>query len=254
MNKLNCVIIDDEIAGRIVLKELLGFYFENITILGEAKNISEGYELITNSNPDLVFLDIQMPGGDGFELLKKFETINFEVIFVTSHDKYAINAIKFSALDFLLKPVDVEELKTSVEKVVNKKKLIDQTSLLISNLLQNINSEAEDKKLAVHFLDKVKLLDIKDIICIEASGTYSDIYYSDSMKYTTPKLLKVLEEFLEENEFFVRVSKSAVINVKHVVNYTKGDICILTLRNDKQYEVSRRRKQEINSVLKKYVH
>ncbi len=254
MNKLNCVIIDDEIAGRIVLKELLNFYFENITILGEAKNISEGYELITNSKPDLVFLDIQMPGGDGFELLKKFDAIDFEVIFVTSHDKYAINAIKFSALDFLLKPVDVEELKSSIEKVLNKKKLIDQTSLLISNLLQNINSEAEDKKLAVHVLDKVKLLDIKDIICIEASGTYSDIYYSDSVKYTTPKLLKVLEEFLEENENFIRVSKSAVINVKHVVNYSKGDICILTMRNDKQYEVSRRRKQEINTVLKKYVH
>ncbi|MDP2388001.1 MAG: LytTR family DNA-binding domain-containing protein [Bacteroidota bacterium] len=251
MNKLNCVIIDDEIAGRIVLKELLGMYFENVSIAGEASNISEGFDIINTTKPDLVFLDIQMPGGDGFDLLKKFDTITFEVIFVTSHDKYAINAIKFSALDFLLKPVDVEELKTSVAKVFNKKNLIDQTSLLISNLLRNINSEVQDKKLAVHVLDKVKLLDIKEVICIEASGAYSDIYYTDRQKYTTPKLLKVLEEFLEGNENFIRVSKSALINAKHVTSYTKGAVCILSLSNNKQYEISRRRKIEINAILAK---
>jgi len=249
MNKITCVIVDDENSGRIVLKELLKHNFSDIEILGEASNIIDAFDLINKTSPDLVFLDIQMPGGNGFELLQKFDSIQFDVVFVTSYDKYAINAIKFSALDYLLKPIDVEELKLTIEKVRGKKNAVRDTSILITNLL--VNNLSTDKKIAVHVLDKVKFICVDDIVCIEAFGNYSNIFCTDSTKNTTPKLLKDFEEFLEENPIFIRVNRAAIINIKHIANYSKGETCVVTLNNNMQYEIGRRKKIEINSILSK---
>jgi two-component system LytT family response regulator len=249
MNKINCIIIDDESSGRIVLKELLAEHLQEVEIIGEASNISDGFDLIKNSSPDLVFLDIHMPGGTGFELLEKFDTIPFSIVFVTSYDKYAINAIKFSALDYLLKPVDIIELKTSVAKAIEKKKLALNTALLISNLLTNNTSQ--EKKIAVHVLDKVQFVTAADIICVEASGSYCTMFCANSIKYTTPKLLKDFEEFFENNNDFARINRTQIINLSHLVSYTKGENCIITLSNKMQYEISRRKKTDIKALLEK---
>jgi two-component system LytT family response regulator len=247
MNKITCIIVDDENSGRIVLKELLKENFTEIEVLGEAANIIDAFEIINRTSPDLVFLDIQMPGGNGFELLQKFDPLNFEVVFVTSYDKYAINAIKFSALDYLLKPIDVEELKISIEKIRKKKDTFLNTSILISNLLTN--NLGTDKKIAVHVQDKVKFICVNDIVCIEAFGNYSTVFCSDNTKHTTPKLLKDFEEFLEETPVFIRINRSTIINISCIKSYTKGEICNATLSNNMQYEISRRKKIEINAIL-----
>jgi len=160
MNKLSCIIIDDEPSGRIVLKELLVKFCPNVEVLGEAENIIEAYAEIKKKNPDFILLDIQMPGGNGFELLKKFEVIDFEVVFTTSYEKYAISAIKFSALDYLLKPVDVPDLLASIEKVKKTREEKQNNQPLIVNLLNNLDETNTEKKLALHHQDKVKLLNL----------------------------------------------------------------------------------------------
>lgn len=252
MKIINCILIDDEKSGRIVLRNLLEIYFTDINIVGEAGNIDDAFKLINQLNPDLIFLDIQMPGGDGFELLKKFETISFETIFVTSYDKYAMNAIKFSALDYLLKPVDVEELKISISKIREKRKNIEETGDLIKNLLQNINANSKTKKLAIHVHDQVKFIDIDAIVSIEANGSYVDVYTKDQQKHLCAKTLKELENYLEIEEYFIRINKSIIINAKLLLSYSKGESSIIVMETGQQYEISRRRKIELKSILDKY--
>jgi two-component system, LytTR family, response regulator len=251
MNKLKCILIDDEFSGRIVLKELLGKYCPNVDIIGEAASVREAYEKINSLQPDFIFLDIQMPGENGFDLLKKFDEVNFNVIFVTSYDKYAITAIKFSALDYLLKPVDISDLAASVEKVKNRKKISDEPTNLIINLLNNIDVTVNEKKLAIHHTDKVKFLNLSDIICFEAANNYTTIFTSDNQKYTVPRVLKDFEDFLPEQKNFIRLNKGVIVNAAYIQHYSKGEPCIIYLKNKQEYEISRRRKIELKEVLQK---
>lgn len=244
-NKINCILVDDEHAGRVVLTELLTKFCPDVNILAECDNINEAYKEITNRQPELVFLDIQMPGGDGFELLRKFSDINFDVVFVTSFDKYAINAIKFSALDYLLKPVDIEDLVKSVEKVRKRKEEREKPKEWVLNLLNNMDEAATEKKIVIHHQDKVKLINLSDIICFEAESNYTHIFTSDGQKYTPARLLKDFEEFLEKHDNFIRVNKKAIVNLDYVTEYSKGEPHILFLKNGKEYEIGRRKKTEI---------
>lgn len=250
MNKITCILVDDERAGRIVLNELLTKFCPDVSILAEAENITEAYQLINKLQPDLVFLDIQMPGGDGFELLKKFGEINFDVIFATSFDRYAINAIKFSALDYLLKPVDVADLLSSMEKVRRRKSEKEKPREWVLNLLDNLDENQPEKKIIIHHMDKVKLLKLSDIICFEAESNYTHIFVNDGQKYTPARILKDFEEFLEKYDNFIRVSKKAIVNLDYVTQYSKGEPFILYLQNGKEYEIGRRKKTELMARLR----
>jgi two-component system, LytTR family, response regulator len=245
MNKINCILIDDEAGGRIVLSELLGKFCPDVNILAEAANIKDGYSLINEKKPDFIFLDIQMPGGSGFELLKQFKQIDFDVIFVTSFDQYAINAIKFSALDYLLKPVDIEDLLQSVEKVRKRKAEKEKPQEWVINLLNNLDETKTEKKIVIHHQDKVKLLKLSDIVCFEAESNYTHIFTNDDQKYTPARLLKDFEEFLEKHENFMRISKKAIVNLDYITEYSKGEPYILFLKNGKEYEIGRRKKTEL---------
>lgn len=251
-NNLSCIIIDDETSGRIVLKELISLYYENINIIGEASNIETAYDLINQLKPDFIFLDIQMPGGNGFDLLRKFQSIEFDVVFVTSFDKYAINAIKFSAIDYLLKPIDVDELQSCISKIEEKKEKDKLSKDLVNNLLANINGADEDRKIAIHTLDKVKFINIKDIVYVSAEGNYCKITCSDNTKYTHTKTLKDIESMFSESTYFLRINKSIIINSMYVKNYSKGNECVVTMKNDETFELSRRKKAELNQVLEKF--
>ena len=251
-NNLHCIIIDDEKSGRVVLKQLISLYCKNIEILGEASNIETAYELINDLKPDFIFLDIQMPGGNGFDLLQKFQSIDFDVVFVTSFDKYAINAIKFSAIDYLLKPIDVEELQNCIAKIKEKKSKTQQSKEQINNLLSNINGSTEERKIAVHFLDMVKFLNIKDVVYITAEGSYCEIICADNTKYTHTKTLKEIESMLFESTSFLRINRSTIINSTYVQNYSKGNECVVTMKNNEKFEISRRKKTELNQVLEKF--
>jgi two-component system LytT family response regulator len=244
-NKISCILVDDENAGRIVLNELLTKYCPDVNILAEADNITDAYQLINKLQPNLVFLDIQMPGGDGFELLKKFSDITFDVIFATSFDRYAINAIKFSALDYLLKPVAINDLLSSIEKVRKRKAEKEKPRQWILNLLDNLDENTTEKKIVIHHLDKVKLLKLSDIVCFEAESNYTHIYLNDGQKYTPARILKDFEEFLEKHDNFIRINKKAIVNVDYITQYSKGDPFILYLKNGKEYEIGRRKKTEL---------
>ena len=250
-NKITAILVDDENKGREVLRNLLQNFFPEIALIGEADNVENAFTLIKFKQPQLVFLDIQMPRRSGFSLLKKFEEIPFEVIFVTSYDQYAITAIKFSALDYLLKPVEVKDLREAIGKA---KKIIEvkrKSTMQIINLLHSLNNDVKDLKIAVHVGEKVELLSGSNIIYIEADGSYCAVYTAGGQKYTTAKFLKDFEDYFGEISDFVRIHKGCLINVKHIKNYSKGEPCFIEMVDGNSFEVARRKKHEVLEKLKK---
>lgn len=240
--RINYVIIDDEKNSREVLKKLLRPYNSVFNFVGEASNSDSAFELIKSESPHLIFLDIQMPGGDGFSLLSKFgNEINFEIIFITSFDQYAINAIKANAADYLLKPIDTEELENSLDKI--QKRITEKISLH--------KNKPSDKKLTVHYGDKVKIITGSEVSHIVANGRYSDIFTTDGHKYTTPRNLKDVEDFFGKESEFMRISKSLTINVSEISEYSKGDPFVIKLNTGYSFEVARRKKAEVLKLLKK---
>lgn len=247
--KITSIIVDDEQSSRLVLSHLLEKFCPEIDIVGEAANIEQAYHCIVERKPDLVFLDIHMPTGNGFELLKKFEKIPFDVIFVTSHDQFVINAIRFSALDYLLKPVEVSDLQMAVKRVVSKfsEKLTSAPNLV--NLLYNLDEE--EKKIALHDQRKVRFVNVSDIMYFEGDINYTIVVSRTGGKFTVAKTLKAFEELLADIPFFIRVNKSYLVNANAISDYTSKEPCIISLQNGKEIEISRRRKQEILSYLKR---
>jgi two-component system, LytTR family, response regulator len=248
--KRTAVIVDDEEKSRRVLKSLLASFFPEVELLGEAANVEEAYELVETRKPQLVFLDIQMPRANGFSLLKKYETVPFEIIFVTSYDKYAINAIKFSALDYLMKPVEVKDLKEALARAGRIIDLKTNRNVQIINLLNSMNPAEKTKKVAIHQNEFVKLIDSEKIVSIEASGSYCHIVTCDNERYILAKYIKDFEEYLDGIPNFIRIHKSCLLNLKHMVKYSKGEPCIIEMNNGQSFEVSRRKKQEVLEKLK----
>lgn len=249
-HKITAILVDDESSSREVLRDLLNNYFPEIELTGEAESVDTAYDLIQRQRPQLVFLDIQMPKQSGFNLLKKYVEPPFEVIFVTSYDQFAINAIKFSALDYLLKPVDVKELKAAIEKA---KRSIDhktKTNVQILNLLKGLDSEKE-RKVAVHASDTVKLLNEAEIICIESDGRYCNITSVAGDQYIIAKYVKDFEAYFGSGSDLIRIHKGCMINARHIKEYSKGDPCIIEMSNGRTFEVARRKKAEILEKVKK---
>lgn len=249
-NKISVIIVDDEHNSRDVLKDLLDSFFPEVELLGEAGNVETAFELIKLKKPQLVFLDIQMPKQSGFNLLKKFEEIPFEVIFVTSYDQFAINAIKFSALDYLLKPVEVKELREAMAKAERSIERKTKTTIQVLNLLKSLD-KTKEKKVAVHAGDTVKLLNEHEIVCIESDGRYCNITTNTGDQYLIAKYVKEFEEYLGETSELVRIHKGCMINVRYIKEYSKGDPCIIEMNNGRTFEVARRKKVEILERVKR---
>ena len=247
---ISALIVDDEKNSRIVLRSLIKDFVPEVHIIGEATNVEEAYKLINEMHPELVFLDIQMPGGNGFGLLKQWRELPFDVIFVTSFDQYAINAIKFSALDYLLKPVEIEELRRAIGKAVQNIERKANSTPQIMTLLENMDPGITEKKIAIHSNDKVRLIDLKRIIYIEADDSYCEITMANGERFTTSRVLKDFEDIFSENKDFVRIHKSCMINATHIKEYSKGEPCIIEMHDGKQFEVARRKKQEVLERLK----
>lgn len=251
IHKITAILVDDESDSREVLAGLLGKYFPEVKIVGQASNVEDAYTLVTRLDPQLVFLDIQMPMGNGFTLLKKFETIPFEVVFVTSFDRYAIDAIKFSALDYLLKPVEVSELRHAVDKAVKNIVQKMNRAVQVVNLLHSLGTEVYDRKLTVHVGENVNILPVSEVECIEGDGRYSRLSMVGGETYVTSRNLKEFEEYLGENSPFIRISKSYLINTRHIKSYSKGEFCLLEMESGKTFEVARRKKQEVLEKLRR---
>lgn len=246
--ELTALIVDDEESSRNVLRALLKTHCPHVEVLDEASNTKDAYEKIVALNPAIVFLDIQMPGGNGISLLKKFTEVPFQVIFATSYDKYAIEAIKFSALYYLLKPIEVEELKEAVQKVVKTVTSQRAHSRQIYNVIFNMESTGLTKKLAFHDNDRVVFVSLDEILFFEGDANYTNIQ-TRNKKFISSKNLGKMEELLLEFPQFFRINRGCIINLNCVNEYAKGEPCIITL--DKwHFEVSRRKKQDFLAKVK----
>jgi two-component system LytT family response regulator len=250
---LNVIIIDDEHANRQLLSNLLTTHCPEVKILGTADDVESGYEEIITKKPQLVFLDIQMPRGNGFQLLEKFKEIFFDIIFVTSFDQYAINAIKFSALDYLLKPIDIGELKAAVEKGLKKAEKENKIQLY-ENLLNNINPNNVDKKMAIRVKNNTLFIQMSTVSYIQADGNYSNIYLTSGSKYYIAKTLKEIDEFTSDLKGFIRINKSVIINSSLCTHYQKGETYTLALQTGETFEISRRKKNEVIDKLNTFLN
>lgn len=243
---LTAIIIDDEQKGRIALKQKLADYCANVQLIGEAESGEEGIKLIEKHQPDIVFLDIEMPRMDGFEMLQKLTEKNFHIIFTTAYDHYAIKAIKYAAFDYLLKPIDIEELQAAVLKVDAKQD--SQVKTQIELLRQGMQQPRRQlNKLAIPTLEGLLFYDISDIVHLEANSNYTNIYLLNKTKIIASKTLKEFEELLPEDIFF-RTHHSYLINLNFIVRYIKGDGGQIELQNGSYVEVSRRKKEEFLKI------
>ena len=244
---IRCVIVEDEEMARKVLKSLLSQYCTDVMVCAEADDIDSGKEMIEAFRPDLVFLDIEMPGGSGFKLLNNIKDIDFEVIFITAYEQFAIKAIRHDALDYLLKPVDPKELVAAVEKVKEakyKKTLKKQ----YDTLLRNIDPEQlVVKKISISTSDKIHLIEVDDIIRCESDNYYTIIYFKDGTSLMVSKTLKEMEQKLEEFDF-VRTHKSHLVNIRYIINFIKDDM-VVVMTDGMRVPVSKRKKEKIVEVI-----
>jgi two-component system LytT family response regulator len=249
---IKAVLVDDELLSRAALRKSLELFCPSVKIVGEAENVDMAKELIEEVKPRLIFLDIAMPGKNGFELLKELDYKDFEVIFVTAHDEYTIQAIRYSAVDYLLKPFDEKELLAAVERV--EKKLVekpDQAS--ISTFLHNIYQKLpnDQMQLCIASSKGFQVIKISEVVCCEARNSYTIFYLSDNRQVVSSKPIGDYETLLAD-AFFVRVHKSWLINLKHLKEYRKGEGGTVIMSNNKELEVARRKKEFFVTEMKRY--
>jgi two-component system LytT family response regulator len=249
---LRTIIVEDELGGRNALKAILK-NFEEITLIGEASNAIEAKELISELKPDLLLLDIEMPFKNGFDLLSDIPDRTFDVIFTTAYNSYAIKAIKFSAIDYLLKPVDPEELADAIARVFEKKKHNSyQPQLQIENLLDNLKSiNKQNFKLSLPTSEGTLFIPIEDIVRCESDANYTRFFFKDGTKpVVVSKTLKEFEELLNDYGF-CRVHNSHMINLKFIRRYIRGEGGIVVMLDGTEVEVSRRKKEIFQKALEK---
>lgn len=238
---LTAIIIDDEQKGRMALKQKLHDYCPQVKLLAEAGDGAEGLKQIEKLGPDLIFLDIEMPRMDGFEMLNQLKNKNFQIIFTTAYDQYAIKAIKYAAFDYLLKPIDIEELKSAVSKIDNQ--ALNLTEKKLSALEQNLHGKSALNKIAIATVDGLLFFNISDIIRLEASSNYTNIYFNNHPNLVASKTLKDFEDLLPADIFF-RTHHSHLINLNYIKRYIKGDGGQIELQDGAYVDVSRRKKEE----------
>lgn len=244
---LRALIIDDEENARITLAELLKEYSNDVQVVGAFANVPEGVIGINKLNPDVVFLDIEMPEYSGFELLDFFKEINFEIVFVTAYSQYAIRAFEVSAIDYLLKPVAIDHLKAAIEKVAKKHN--QQSIMQRLSLMKETYAGKDIQKIALPMSNGLLFVEINRIMYFEADRVYTNVFLTDGSKITVSKPMKVFEEILNQRNFIFRPSRSYLVNLNHIKKYLRGD-GIITLENNASITISRDRKQEFEHLLK----
>lgn len=249
---IKAVLIDDDINLREGMKGLLSLYAPDISIIGEADSVASGVETLSRLNPQVVFLDIQMNDGTGFDMLEKLAEIqgkiNSHIIFITAYEHYAIKAFRFSALDFLLKPVNPDDLEKVIDKIRNVLEK-DNDYSHIDLLLENIRKKADNfKRIALSNSDGIHLLDISDIIRCESDDNYTKFFVKNRKTILISKTLKEYEELLTEHDF-VRIHQSHLINLAYVKQYVKKDNGFVLMTDGSQLPISQRKKEHIQAVL-----
>jgi two-component system LytT family response regulator len=235
---IQAIIVDDESKGRSALRRLVHLLDDSIEIIDEAASVKEGVQKIDQLQPDLVFLDIQMSDGTGFDLLEKLHFKNFQLIFTTAHDEYALRAFRYSAIDYLTKPIDPDLLKDTLLKVRENNKKYD-LNLKLEALVQN---RSKIQRLALPSLKGIELVRKEDIVRCESSNNYTVFHLKDKREVVVTKTLKEFEEMLEGEGFF-RIHQSHLINLNSVLQYIKEDGGYALMEDGSKVEVSRRKKE-----------
>ncbi len=245
---MKAVIIDDEGKAIENLKAVLMLFNCKIEIIGEATNVADAVRLINKSKPELVFLDIEMPDGDGFQLLEKVDFNDFQTIFITAHSEYAIRALRINALDYITKPIDPEDLLNAIESA-NSKERSSNNHQNIHTLIEG-NKKGRFDKIGVPFKGGIKYFQIEELIRLEASSNYTRIRVkSKDREILVAKTLKHYDVLLEEYGF-IRVHQSHLVNPKYIVEFHRGDGSFLLLDNGDRIPVSKSKRSSVNQLLK----
>jgi len=242
------IIVEDEKHSRETLRGMLERYCKNVEIVAEADTYRGGLQVINEFNPDVVFLDIQMPDGSGFKLLEEVDEIKFEIIFTTAFDQFAIKAIKYSALDYLMKPIDPEELVKALKKVESKmsKQEVNQN---IQVLLDNIKSkDADPQKIVLSTSEKIHIIETDQILRCESDNYYTNFFLLDGKKILVSKTLKENEELLGGHNF-IRPHKSHLVNVKYIKGFLRNDGGYIEMNDGSRIPVSRRKREKIIEII-----
>jgi two-component system LytT family response regulator len=247
---MRAVLIDDEISNLENLRTLLEKHCPQVTILATAQNVSDAVNAIEKHLPHLVFLDIQMGEQTGFDVLKLLPTRNFEVIFVTAFDQYGIQAVKFAALDYLLKPVDIEELVNAVNKAGQKSATQIQTTQLDFLLQQLKKPETNVSKIALQMQGEVRYVALSDIIRCEADNTYTHFFLANDEKILVSKSLKEYADLLRPSGF-LRTHQSHLVNPKYVKSWLKEDGGVLLLTTGEKIPISKPNKETVKQGLQR---
>jgi two-component system LytT family response regulator len=238
---LRAILIDDDQSNLSALSEKLLKHCPHVQVIGRCDNGEDGIKAIESDKPDLVFLDIEMPVMNGFVMLQQLKYRNFELIFVTAYDHYAIKAIKYSALDYLVKPVEIDDLKAAVAKAEANKH--SRNSQLQMELLLEHLGDKQPKRITIPTSDGLRFINIEDIVYLEASNNYTNIYLSTDQKLLVSRTLKDFEDILP-SDTFLRIHHSTVINKYYVEKYIRGDGGQVVMRHGKVLDVSKRKKSE----------
>jgi len=243
MSKARVILIDDESDARFLLRNTIETHFaERLEIIAEADGVESGLKCINENEVDLVFLDVQMRDGNGFDLLQKLEHISFEIIFVTAYDKFAVKAFQFSAFGYLMKPIRTSELQKLVDTFLKKQQSVDANDKRIKVLIENYGDERKIMKLVISNMEGFKVMEIEDIIRLEGDGNYTRFILTGNKKETASKNLGVYEDLLNDYGFF-RSHQSTLINLRHVTGFLKNNDMI-EMSDHEKVKLSRYRKAE----------
>ena len=243
---IKAIIIDDIEQARITLKKDLQVYAPDVSIIGEANGVVEGAKLLKSLKPDIVFLDIQMQDGSGFDLLDILKEIPFKIIFITASDAHAIKAFRYAAIDYLLKPVDPDELTASLKKFREQKLNENEKYQLLNESLKNHQKPHE--RLALHTQDKIHIVNITDILRCESNVNYTEFHFVNGKKLLVTKTLKDFEDLLNDQGFY-RVHQSHLINTKFIKEFVKTDGGYLIMNDGCNVPVSTRKRPEVMKML-----
>ncbi|NOT49912.1 MAG: response regulator transcription factor [Chitinophagaceae bacterium] len=249
---IKSIIVDDEMLSRNTLKKLLEIHCPEVEVVAECEDAGSAALHVSGLKPDLVFLDVAMPGKNGIEFLKEYGEINFEVIFVTAHDKYVLQAIRFAAVDYLSKPVEEHLLITAVtnaRKRIQAKTANHNMETFLHNIQQKTNQQ--EMQLCVPGIKGFQIIKLRDIVYCEADNTYTVLHLTENKKLVASRPLMDYESLLQDTSF-IRIHKSFLINIQHLKEYQKGEGGIAIMSNGKHLDVSRRKKEHFINYMKQF--
>ena len=246
---IRTIVIDDENKARETIVNMLDMYCKDVEVVAEAHDVQSGYDAIRKHAPELVLLDIKMPDGTGFDLLRKFLNFDFQVIFITAYEEFAIRAFKFSALDYLLKPIGPDELIGAVQKAQDKLNS-DNLTVKIRTLFENIDHLSNrEKKIVLKTSSNVHVINLYEIIRCQSDKNYTHFYTSEGDKIVVSKTLKEYDELLRSYGFF-RVHQSHLINLSYVKRFEKSEGGYLVMKDNSKVPVSFRKKDDLMKLFK----